>query len=164
MRGFVAGVLLGLGLAGSAHAGEFDDPKALLTSLFAPYTHGQKPADLEQYYTDWLKAEFAQHMQKAEIGGVGMPPDPKLAQQADFDPFVSDKHYLLMDLAIGDPVIQGDRALVMVSYKNFDQPRELSVSLRQGPDGWKVDDVASMGPGPHWLLSWLLTYDPLGTL
>jgi len=29
-------------------------------------------------------------------------------------------------------------------------------------DGWRVDDVASMGDEEHWMLSWALTYDPLG--
>ena len=49
-----------------------------------------------------------------------------------------------------------------MSYKNFDQPSVLSLSLVKGPDGWKIDDVASMGADQHWMLSWLLSFDPWG--
>ena len=31
-------------------------------------------------------------------------------------------------------------------------------------DGWKVDDVASLGGDQNWLLSWLLQYDPFGAM
>ena len=54
------------------------------------------------------------------------------------------------------------RAIVDVSYKNFDHPSVLTISLVRNPEGWKVDDVASLGADDHWLLSWLLTYDPTG--
>ena len=70
--------------------------------------------------------------------------------------------YLLFDLTIGEPVINGNHALVDVSYKNFDHPTTLSLSLVKGAEGWKIDVVASLGADQHWLLSWLLTYDPLG--
>jgi hypothetical protein len=36
----------------------------------------------------------------------------------------------------------------------------LALSLVKAADGWKVDDVASLGQGEHWLYSWLLQYDP----
>jgi hypothetical protein len=50
--------------------------------------------------------------------------------------------------------------MIAVSFHNFDQASLLSLSLTQESDGWKVDDVASLGQGEHWLLSWLLQYDP----
>ena len=69
---------------------------------------------------------------------------------------------LLFDVAIGEPAILDDRAVVNVSYHNFDQPRLLSIAMVREDGGWRVDDVASMGNEDHWLLSWALTYDPLG--
>ena len=65
-----------------------------------------------------------------------------------------------MDLSIGEPVVMGDTATVTVSFHNFDQPTLLSLSLVKEAGGWKVDDVASLGGGQHWLLSWVLQYDP----
>ncbi|MDR3470445.1 MAG: hypothetical protein P4M09_01940 [Devosia sp.] len=150
-------------LTGGARADNYDDPKALVAALYDPYTHGQQPANLAAFYSDGLKLLFARHLQQAQYsGGIGAGVDVAAAKQPEFDPFVNAKRYLLLDLRIGDPVIDGDRAIVDVSYKNFDHPSVLTISLVRNPEGWKVDDVASLGADDHWLLSWLLTYDPTG--
>jgi hypothetical protein len=47
-----------------------------------------------------------------------------------------------------------------VSFGNFDDISLLSLALVKEADGWKVDDIASLGEGENWLLSWLLQYDP----
>ena len=129
------------------------DPKALLNDIYQPYTQHQRPADPSLFYSDGLKALFAHHAELSEISGVGMPPHPLAPADNDFDPFVNAKSYLIFDLDIGDPVIDGDRAMASVSYRNFDHPSELSISMIKGADGWKVDDVASLGADQHWLLS-----------
>jgi hypothetical protein len=162
MRNFVLAGILAFCLSGAAHAASFDDPKALVTALYQPYLDHEKPADPAIYYSDGLKALFAKHQQSSEITGVGMPPKSAPPEPDDFDPFVNAKHYLMLDFVVGEPVISGDHALVDVSYKNFDHPTVLSLSLVKAADGWKIDDVASLGGDQHWLLSWLLAYDPLG--
>jgi len=162
MRILVLMAALAAMAVGPAQAANFDDPKALVSALYDPYTHGDQPADLPGFYSDGLKAMFAKHQQLSQITGVGLPPKPLTPSTDAFDPFVNAKHYLMLDLTISDPVINGDHAVVGVSYKNFDHPTVLSVSLTKGPEGWKVDDIASLGADQHWLLSWLLTYDPMG--
>ena len=150
--------------SGAVRAADFEDPKALVEALYQPYTQGRQPIDLASFYTDGLKAMFARHRQmEASTGGIGEPLKVADVRQPEFDPFVDARNYLLFDLNISDAVVNGDHALVNVSYKNFAHPTELSVSLLKTPEGWKVDDIASMGADQHWLLSWLLTYDPLGT-
>ena len=150
-------------MLGGARADGFDDPKALVSALYEPYTHGQQPPSLQSYYSDGLRLLFAKHLQQTQYtAGIGSAIDVAAAKQPEFDPFVDAKHYLLLDLAVSDPVIDGNHALVNVSYKNFDHPSALTISLVKGADGWKIDDVASMGADDHWLLSWLLTYDPTG--
>jgi hypothetical protein len=147
--------------AGSAWADEPTDPKGLVTAIYAPYLAHTRPSDPAVYYSDGLKALFAKHRLEDQTTGVGMSPKAKPAA-TDFDPFVSDSRYLLMDLDIADAVVSGDHAMVTVSYKNFDHPTVLTISLLHAAEGWKVDDVASLGGDQHWLLSWLLNYDPMG--
>ena len=65
------------------------------------------------------------------------------------------------DVAVGEPTIIGDRAVINVSYHNFDHPRLLTIAMVRENGGWKVDNVASLGNELHWLLSWALTSDPL---
>ena len=150
----------------SAPALAFDDPKALVTAIYAPYQTPGAAAEQDpaQYYSERLKGLVSGHAAKATedllsseapAAGTG-----DFAPALGFNPFIAAQHSLLMDLNIGEPVVVADKAMVAVSFHNFDQTTLLALSLVKGPDGWKVDDVASLGQGEHWLLSWLLQYDP----
>jgi hypothetical protein len=160
-------ILLALGLAllgGPAFA--YDDPRALVAAIYAPYQTPGAAAEQDpaQFYSERLKGLLSGHAAAAtdqllssELPGPDTGP---VAPALSFNPFIDAQHSLLMDLAIGEPVVMADKAMVSVSFHNFDQPTLLSLSLVRDPDGWKVDDVASLGAGEHWLLSWLLQYDP----
>jgi hypothetical protein len=151
-----------LGLAFSAvsvQAAGFNDPKALATAIYDPFTRHEQPADLQQFYSQHLKQLFAEKRGGESFAKASLKNGAK-APDADFDPFVNADSYLLADLSISDPVVMGQRAMVLVSYHNFDHPSLLSLSLLKEADGWKVDDVSSLGADQHWLLSWLLSNDP----
>ena len=163
MRALLFGIALAL-IAAPAFA--FDDPKALVTAIYAPYqTPGvaaeQDPA---QYYSERLKGLVSAHAAKATEAALTDPDGASntgpAAPALSFNPFIAAQHSLLMDLTIGEPTVMGDKATTTVSFHNFDQATLLSLSLVKDPDGWKIDDVASLGAGEHWLLSWLLQYDP----
>ena len=131
----------------------YDDPKALVDAIYAPYTtlgvaRDQDPA---QYYSERLRGLVA-----TNAAGTGDDAPPVLA----FNPFIGAQQALLRDLAIGAPIVSADKAMVTVSFTNFDNASLLALSLVRDEDGWKVDDVASLGEGENWLLSWLLQYDP----
>ena len=159
MRQLILGLLLALGLAGAAQA--YDDPKALLDAVYAPYTAGQTPGDREQYFSARLKGLYAANLERSAIDGkTGTDVDPNAPSRVGFDPFIEGDHALLLDLMIGAPVVQGDRALSTVTFHNFDHTSLLAITMKREQDGWKVDDIASMGSEQNWLLSWLLQYDP----
>jgi len=161
MRQLILGLLLALGLAGAAQA--YDDPKALLDAVYAPYTAGQTPGDREQYFSARLKGLYAANLERSAIDGkTGTDVDPNAPSLVGFDPFIEGDHALLLDLMIGAPVVQGDRALSTVTFHNFDHTSLLAITMKREQDGWKVDDIASMGSEQNWLLSWLLQYDPFG--
>jgi hypothetical protein len=163
MRAIIAVVVLAIL---SAPAFAFDDPKALVTAIYAPYqTPGAAAAqDPAQYYSERLKGLLSGHAAKAATDALSSPDagtdTGDAAPALSFNPFIAAQHSLLMDLSIGEPIVMSDKAMVTVSFHNFDQATLLSLSLVKDPDGWKVDDVASLGQGEHWLLSWLLQYDP----
>ncbi len=62
MRQLIIGLLLALGLAGAVHA--YDDPKALLEAIYAPYKAGQTPGDREQFYSTRLKGLYAANLER----------------------------------------------------------------------------------------------------
>jgi hypothetical protein len=146
-----AGLLVSLATMSPAWA--YDDPKALVDAIYAPYTtlgvaQDQDPA---QFYSERLKGLVA-----ANAAAAGDNPPPVL----DFNPFIGAKQALLRDLAVGTPVGNNEQAIVTVSFGNFGDISLLSLALVKEADGWKVDDIASLGEGENWLLSWLLQYDP----
>lgn len=129
----------------------FDNPKALVEAIYAPYTTlgaatAQDPA---QYYSERLRGLVGLNAAGAEA-----------ATPLEFNPFIGAQQSLLRDLAIGEPVVSSSRAMVTVSFQNFGQTSLLALALVQEGGGWKVDDIASLGEGENWLLSWLLQYDP----
>jgi hypothetical protein len=159
MRTLLLALSLGLAFTGAASA--FDDPKALMQAIYAPYIEGRKAPDPDQYYSSRLKVIYAKNL-------AGQVKDPASGESVDtgapailsFDPFIEGQHSLLLDVAITDPVLSGKYAVANVSFHNFDHASLLSVSLVKEDDGWKVDDIASLGNEQKWLLSWLLQYDP----
>jgi hypothetical protein len=133
----------------------YDDPKALVDAIYAPYTTlgAARDQDPAQYYSERLRGLISTNAMAATTGDAA-------PAKLDFNPFIGAQQALLRDLVIGAPILQKDKAMVTVSFSNFDHYNLLALSLVQDADGWKVDDVASLGEGENWLLSWLLQYDP----
>jgi hypothetical protein len=161
MRQVIIGLFFALGLASATQA--YDDPKALLDAIYVPYTAGQATGDREQYYSARLKGLYAANLERQAVDDkTGAVVDPNAPDLLGFDPFIEGDNALLLDLSIGTPVVQGDRALATVTFHNFDHTSLLAITMKREHDGWKVDDIASMGSDQNWLLSWLLQYDPFG--
>jgi hypothetical protein len=158
-RAILALLVLLAPLSPAIAAETFSDPKALVQSIYDGYRPGALRGDPAEYYSERLKgiAELAQENAKF-TRTAGSEPAP--AADPAFNPFLPDASALLFDLKVGDPAMLDDRAVITVTYHNFDQPRLLAISLVKEQDSWKVDDVASMGSDVPWLLSWALAADP----
>lgn len=126
-------------LSSAAPAFAYDTPEALLGALYAPYS---KP--FEEF--DWASFDEAQFRSK-ELNALFEKDKAETADgdigRLDFDPYVDGQDYQLTEFKIGTPAISGDTAKVEVTFKNFDQPEDLTFALVKESDGWKVDDVVS---------------------
>lgn len=159
MHRIIASLLLIIGFTGAASA--YDNPKALVEAIYQPYSAGQKhQGGLEQFYSTRLKDLYAANLERQTVDQKGAAVDPDAPDMLAFDPFIEGQNSLLLDLVIGEPVLNGDRAISTVSFHNFDHLSLISVAMVREADGWKVDDVASLAGSQNWLLSWLLQYDP----
>lgn len=109
MRRFVSAFAV-LALVVPAGAQDFSDPRAVVEALYAPYF---QPADSFDYarldaaplQSIGLNALFARDREEAGEG-IG---------RIDFDPYVNGQDFDLGNLAVGDPVYVGGRAVVGVS-------------------------------------------------
>ncbi len=155
-------ILAGLSIAvlGAVPAVAYDDPKTLVEAIYEPYVRGATQADLEQFYSRHLKELFAAHASKIAVSTGDSLASVMVDKPAGFNPFIDAQHSLLLDLKVSEPVVIDADAVVTVSFHNFDHPSLLSLALVKEADGWKVDDISSLGKGENWMLSWLLLYDP----
>ncbi|MDC9826019.1 hypothetical protein PRN20_19965 [Devosia sp. ZB163] len=163
MRRIVSTLLLVVGFTGGAAA--YDTPKALVEAIYQPYTSGQNhDGGLQHFYSERLKGLYSASVERHASEEAGADAASNAADVLAFDPFIEANHTLLFDLVINEPVVSGDRAVATVRFHNFDHLSLISVSMVKEADGWKVDDVASLGGSQNWLLSWLLQYDPFALI
>lgn len=139
--------------------GTADTPRTVLDAIYQPLLVGEA-ANLEQHYSDRLQGLVATNLALNVVDVSGRQVDPEAPGIVAFNPFLNGTDAMLQHLEIGEPVIKGETAVSLVSFERAEGPSLLSVSLVHEPDGWKVDDVASLGGQEKWLYSWLLQYDP----
>lgn len=152
-------ILLAMPLAPALAEESYSDPKSLVEAIYSGYRPGVPHGDPTVHYSARLKgiaklAEENSHFTRTAGSEMAPVADPA------FNPFLPDTNALLFDLSVGEPARLDGRAVVTVTYHNFDQPRLLAISLVEEDGSWKVDDVASMGSDVPWLLSWALAADP----
>lgn len=162
MRLILALVATAVAVAPVMAAPTYSDPKALVTAIYEDYQPGKLAGDPTVYYSIRLKSIFEQSIENEVFASDAAMTGGEFKSTPVFNPFLPDVSALLFDVVIGEPAIVDDRAVVNVSYHNFDQPRLVAIAMVREDGNWKVDDVASLGREDHWLLSWALTYDPLG--
>ncbi len=157
---FVLALVVACGLTLPAAA--FEQPRALLEAIYGGYTMGSAPANRMQYFSERLLDLYAMSGERQAAMLSGDVASATTQDLSTFDPFIEGGNALLLDLVIGEPVVRDDRALATVSFHNFDHTSLLSIAMVWEAGGWKVDDIASLGSGENWLLSWLLQFDPFG--
>src|ERR1700712_5785393 len=113
MRALILGIVLAL-MAAPVFA--FDDPKALVAAIYAPYQApgAAKDQDPAQYYSERLKGLVSGHAAKATSDMLSSEAPAAntgdVAPALGFNPFIAAQHSLLMDLTIGEPVVIAGKA------------------------------------------------------
>jgi len=152
MVGLVLVALLALVAPAAIGAPVFDDPKGFVQYAYTPYGTGQFPQDPFELYSPSL-LELWETMEartpEGELGAV------------DFDPLINAQDYELDDLVVADPAVEGDQAIVIVTFTNFGEPQEMRFTLVRRAEGWKIDDIEALSGEYPWRLSEILASDPL---
>lgn len=128
-----------------------ETPKALIEAIYAPYIAGQIPEDEAALRSEALNALYEADMQRSEEGEIGA---------LDFDPYIDGQDFEITDLEIDEPIIDGSRGTVRVTFKNFGQPREMIYSVVIEAEAWKIDDLESLSAEYPYRLTAILA-DPL---
>lgn len=124
-----------LAFTGLAAAQSFATPRDLLEAFYAPYETGEFLDDESIFRSTALNAAYAADEENTPVGEMGA---------LSFDPYIDGQDYELADFVIAEPAIDGARASVEVSFRNFDRPTTLTYELVNENGGWKIDDVVSL--------------------
>lgn len=135
MRLMLAAVALAASLT-PALAVDFTSPRAVVEALYEPYfqpyeSFNYQLLDATPLQSAGLNALFERDRKESE-GGIG---------RIDFDPYVNGQDFQLTDLVVGEPVYVGGRAVVGVTFKNFEQPQDMGYLLVNEGGDWKIDDM-----------------------
>lgn len=141
--------------------GTTDTPRALLDAIYQPMLLGESQ-NVEQYYSERLQGLVANNLQLNVVDVSGVRVDPEAPGIVAFNPFLNGTDAAVQNVEIGEPVVKGETAVSLVSFERAEGASLISVSMVHQADGWKVDDVASLGQSEKWLYSWLLQFDPFG--
>jgi len=59
----------------------------------------------------------------------------------DFDPLYNAQDTRITNFQVGKPVVEGDKATVLVSFRNFGQLTRLKFEMHNGKEGWRISNV-----------------------
>jgi len=138
-----------------------DTPRGLLDQIYQPLAAGQQE-NIEEHFSPHLQALVVSNLKANAVDSAGTRIDPAAPDFGSFNPFINGESGTPQNLAVSEPVIQGETAVALVSFTNADKPTVLTISMVRDEGMWKIEDVASVGAGEKWLYSWLLQYDPFG--
>lgn len=140
-------------LASPAAAQSFDDPRALVEHVYSSYLADQIPSDYpREQFSPTLRQLWDDMEARSEE--LEMP-------ILDFDPFINGQDFDITDVTVADPLIDGDAATAVVTFRNFGMPQEMRYSLIRDAGGWKIDDLESLSEEYNYRLSEILAADPM---
>jgi len=129
---------------GAVAAQAYDTPEALLEAIYAPYIADEFPDADPPYRSDALTKLYEDDAARTPPGEYGA---------LDFDPVINGQDYLIEEIDIGKPEIEGNRAEVLVEFDNGGTAMELRYHLVHEHGGWKVDDIESLTGEYPWRLT-----------
>jgi hypothetical protein len=124
-----AGALAALVAAASPALAQFKTPEAAVESLYAIYT---KPV------SDGFSDRDAPRFFDGQTLKLW-----RAAKHKDADFFIQGQDFEVKDVKIAPPRITGDKAEVVVTFRNFGEPMRITYLFVQAKDGWRITDARS---------------------
>jgi hypothetical protein len=134
----------------TAHAAtRIDDPEKFVRTVYGQFEKQHDFHEPDDIYSDRLKGLLA--LDSKEAGGeVG---------RLDFDPWIDAQDWEIKNVKVtSEPVeLAPSRRVVTATFKNIGRPENIHFYFERTKDGWKLDDMRSVGKR-SWTLSLILKY------
>jgi hypothetical protein len=114
-------------------------PDAVVTELYKVHRNGRGPVFStkgKRYITKYFDKRLANLLWK-EIAGT---PSGEVGN-LDFDPLYNAQDTEITNFQVGKPKIESDKALVVVSFNNFNQKTRITFRMLNSAAGWKIENL-----------------------
>jgi len=116
-----------------------ESPASLVASLYKIHNKGNGPL-FEKKGRPYLNRYFDTRLAQLIWKNVAETPEGEIGN-LDFDPLFNAQDLLLSQFKIGEPRIAGQRATLLVSFKNDGRLNKITYSLRKTPAGWRIQNL-----------------------
>jgi hypothetical protein len=114
-------------------------PDSVITELYKVHRNGRGPVFStkgRRYITKYFDKRLANLLWK-EIAGT---PSGEVGN-LDFDPLYNAQDTQITHFLVGKPKFEGDKALVVVSFNNFNQKTRITFRMLSTAEGWKIENL-----------------------
>ena len=116
-----------------------NSPDSVVRELYRVHNHGKGhvfDAKGKRYIYKFFDQKLADLIWK----DISETPEGEVGN-LDFDPLYNAQDTGITNFLIGKPVVKGDEATVLVSFRNFGKRTRVTFEMHQGSEGWRIKNV-----------------------
>ena len=142
LRDFMVAVACLLALIAPARAGQDATPQAFLTALYHRY-EVKCFCGIKYWKTQTMRRYFEPSLVALIDADLTAAAKHNEIPELDGDPFVDAQEWQITELAITTEMHGADNATGTVTFRNFGEPKKLTVQLVRMKAGWRIADILS---------------------
>jgi hypothetical protein len=116
-----------------------NSPDSVIRELYRVHKNG-KGGVFEAKGKRYIYKFFDQKLADLIWKDITQTPEGEVGR-LDFDPLYNAQDTGITRFQIAKPATDGDKATVLVSFRNFGQPTKIKFEMRNGKQGWKIQNV-----------------------
>ena len=132
-------VILGSVSHSAQRARPINSPSSVVRELYRVHNNG-KGGVFEAKGKKYIYKFFDQNLADLIWKDIAETPEGEVGN-LDFDPLYNAQDTGITNFQIGKPVMEGDKATVVVSFRNFGQRTRVRFDMHNGKEGWRIRNV-----------------------
>ena len=132
-------VILGSVSHSAQRARPINSPSSVVRELYRVHNNG-KGGVFEAKGKKYIYKFFDQNLADLIWKDIAETPEGEVGN-LDFDPLYNAQDTGITNFQIGKTVMEGDKATVVVSFRNFGQRTRVKFDMHNGKEGWRIRNV-----------------------
>ena len=132
-------VILGSVSHSAQRARPINSPSSVVRELYRVHNNG-KGGVFEAKGKKYIYKFFDQKLADLIWKDIAETPEGEVGN-LDFDPLYNAQDTGITNFQIGKTVMEGDKATVVVSFRNFGQRTRVKFDMHNGKEGWRIRNV-----------------------